>query len=99
MTVATRMEESNQMEKFDSKQDEWDPCSCRFDQWLLISPYATGDNSADKKQAVFCTLMGLETFKLLCTLCTPKHPEEESYDVLRENKQYGVKKFVLTECY
>jgi len=89
------------MEKFDSKRDEWDSWSRRFDQWLSISPYATGDNSADKKRAVFSTLMGSDTFKLLCTLCAPKCPEEESYDVLRDklNKQYGVKKLVFAERY
>jgi len=40
----------------------------QFDQWLSINPYATGDYSADKKQAVFCTLIGMDTFELLHTL-------------------------------
>jgi len=95
------MAESGQMEKFDAKRDEWDSWSRRFDQWLSISSYATGDNAADKKRAVFCTLIGSDTFKLLCTLCTPKRPEEESYDDLRTklNKQFGVKKLVLAERY
>jgi len=43
------MVELHQMEKFDAKRDEWNSWSCRFDQWLSISSYATGDNSADKK--------------------------------------------------
>ena len=85
------MAESGQMEKFDSKRDEWDSWSRRFDQWLSISSYATGNNAADKKRAVFCTLIGSDlTFKLLCTLCTPKRPEEETYDDLRTKAQQTV---------
>jgi len=40
--------------------------------------------------------MGSDTFKLLCTLCAPKRPEEESYDVLRDKLK---KKLVLAERY
>ena len=66
------MAESGQMEKFDSKRDEWDSWSRRFDEWLSISSYATGDNAADKKRrAVFCTLG--HTYWILC--CAGKTSE------------------------
>ena len=89
------------MEMFDSRRDDWDSWSRRFDQWLSISSYAVGDNAEDKKRAAFCTFVGSETFKLLCTLCTPRKPEECTYTTLKEklDKQYGVKKLVLAERY
>ena len=90
-----------QIELFDSRKDEWDAWSRRFDQWLSISPYAAGDDANDKKRAAFCTFIGSETFKLLCTLCALRKPEECSYAVLKEklNKRFGTKKLVLAECY
>ena len=78
--------------------DSW---SCHFDQWLKISTYAKGEHAADKMQAAFCTFIGSDIFKLLCTLCAPKKPEECTYDALKTklNAQYGVKRLVLVECY
>ena len=67
----------------DSRKDDWDSWSHHFDQWLSISSYATGDDVATKKRAVFCTFIGLQTFKLLCTLCTPTRPEDCSYEDLK----------------
>ena len=95
------MASQGQIELFDSRKDEWDAWSRRFDQWLSISPYAAGDDANDKKRAAFCTFIGSETFKLLCTLCAPKKPEECSYAVLKDklNKQFGTKKLVLAERY
>ena len=42
-----------------------------------------------------------DTFKLLCSLCAPKKPEECMYDALKMNldAQYEVKRLVLVECY
>ena len=96
-----RMASQGQIELFDSRKDKWDSWSRRFDQWLSISPYATGDEADNKKRAAFCTFIDSETFKLLCTLCTPKKPEECTYVELKDklNKQFRTKKLVLAECY
>ena len=69
----------SQIEMFDSRKDDWDSWSRRFDQWLSISSYATGEDADSKKRAAFCTFIGSETFKLLCTFCVPEKPEESSY--------------------
>ena len=87
------MADSGQMEKFDSECDEWNSWSVILMNGCQSVLYATGDNAANKKRAVFCTLIGSHTFKLFCM---PKHPEEEVYGDLRTklNKQFGVKKLV-----
>ena len=91
----------NHIETFDPRKDEWDSWSRRFEQWFSISPYATGEGTDNKKRAAFCTFIGSETFKLLCTLCAPAKPEESSYDTLKSKlkSQFGVKKLVLAERY
>jgi len=78
------------IEPFDASKVEWDLWSCRFDQWLKISPYAEGDNATDKMQAVFCTFIGSDAFKLLCSLCTPNIPEDCGYKA-KLNAQYNYK--------
>ena len=42
-----------------------------------------------------------DTFKLLCSLCAPKKPEECMYDTMKMklDAQYGVKRLVLVERY
>ena len=89
------------IEPFDPSKVEWNSWSQRFDQWLKISPYAEGDGSADKTRAAFCTFIGSDSFKLLCSLCTPKKPEECTYETLKAkmDAQYGVKRLVLAERY
>ena len=54
-----------------------------------------------KMRATFCTFIGLAAFKLLCSVCSPKKPEECTYDTLKTkmDSQYGVKKLVLEERY
>ena len=49
-------------------------------------------------RAAFCTFIGSDAFKLLCSLCAPKKPEECTYDALKTklDAQYRVKKL---ECY
>ena len=86
---------------FNSKKDEWDTWSCYFDQWLSISPYATVDDADTKKCTAFCTFIGSETFKLLCTLCVPAKLEECSYETLKTklNSQFGVEKLVFAKRY
>ena len=95
------MASTSQIEMFDSRKDDWDSWSCCFDQWLSISPYAADDDAETKKRAAFCTFTGSKIFKLLCTLCSPVKPEECSYETLKMklNRQFGVKKLVLTERY
>ena len=89
------------MEPFDASKVEWDSWSRRFDQWLKISLYAEGDQSTNKMQAALCTFIGSDAFKLLCSFCAPKKPEECSYETLKTklDAQYGVKRLVLVERY
>ena len=86
---------------FDPSKVEWNSWSRRFDQWLKISPYAEGDGSADKTRAVFCTFIGSNSFKLLCSLFAPKKPEGCTYENLKAkmDAQYGIKRLVLAERY
>ena len=97
--VATRMASVPSIQPFNSSTDDWTSWSWRFDQWLTISPYATGEDANSKKRAAFLTFIDSNSFKLLCSLCAPTKPEECSYTTLKEklNKQYGVKKLVLAE--
>ena len=60
---------------FDSRTDDWNSWSRRFEQWLTLSPYATGEGSEAKQCAALCTYIDSSTFKLLCSLCAPKKPE------------------------
>ena len=50
------MASQGQIELFDSRKDEWDSWSRRFDQWLSISPYETGDDADNKKRAASLVL-------------------------------------------
>ena len=99
--LVTRMATSILIEPFDTLKVEWDSWSRHFDQWLKISPFAEGENAADKMRAAFCTFIGSDAFKLLCSLCAPKKPEECTYDTLKTklHAQYAVKKLVLVKCY
>ena len=88
-----------QFENFNPSREQWDSWSRRFDQWLLLSSFSTGENADAKKRAAFCTYIGSETFTLLCSLCAPEKPEESDYKTLKEklDRQFGVKKLVLAE--
>ena len=89
------------IEVFDSSKVDCNSWSRRFDQWLRISPYAEGENAADKMRIAFCTFIGSDAFKLLCSLCAPKKPEECTYNILKTkiDSHYSVKKLVLAERY
>jgi len=95
------MATSVSIEPFDASKVEWDSWSRRFDQWLKISPYAEGENAANKMRAAFCTFIGSDAFKLLCCLCAPNKPEDCGYEDLKAklDAQYGVKRLVLVERY
>ena len=66
-----------------------------------MSTYSTGDGTEAKKRAAFCTYIDTVTFKLLCSLCAPKQPEELSFEQLKAklDSQYDTKKLVLAEWY
>ena len=89
------------LEPFNSSKDDWNAWSRRFEQWLTLSSYSTGNNAPTKKRAAFCTYIDSATFKLLCSLCAPKKPEELTFDQLKAklDSQYGTKKLVLAERY
>ena len=86
---------------FDSRTDDWNSWSRRFEQWLTLSPYVTGEGSEAKQRAALCTYIDSSTFKLLCSLCAPKKPEELTFAQLKAklDGQYGTKKLVLAERY
>ena len=89
------------LEPFHSNRDDWNAWSRRFEQWLTLSTYSTGEDTEVKKHAAFCTYIDTATFKLLCSLCAPKKPEELPFEQLKAklNSQYGTKKIVLAERY
>ena len=69
------------IQPFNSSTEDWSSWSRRFDQWLSISPYATGDDAAAvnaKKRAAFLTFIDSSSFKLLCSLCAPTKPEDDA---------------------
>ena len=86
---------------FDSRTDDWNSWSRRFEQWLTLSPYATGEGSETKQRAALCTYIDSSTFKLLCSLYAPKKPEKLTFAQLKAklDGQYGTKKLVLAERY
>ena len=88
-----------QFEHFNPSKEQWDSWICRFDQWLLLSSFSTGENAEAKKRAAFCTYIGSKTFTLLCSLCAPGKSKESDYKTLKEklDRQFGVKKLVLAE--
>jgi len=88
-----------QFDTFNPAKDEWNSWSRRFEQWLLLSPFFTGDDAEAKKRAALCTYVGSSTFKLLCSLCAPDKPEDTSYADLKGklDKQNGIKRLVLAE--
>ena len=81
--------------------NHWNAWSRRFEKWLSLSSYSTGENADDKKRAAFCTYIDSATFKLLCSLCAPKKPEELTFEAMKAklDSQYGTKKLVLAERY
>ena len=87
---------------FDSCTDNWNLWSRRFEQWLTLSSYATGDNAEAKQCAALShNYIDSLTFKLLCSFCAPKQLEELTFAQLKAklDGQDGTKKLVLGECY
>jgi len=90
-----------QFDTFDPSKDKWNSRSHCFEQWLLFSPFSTGNDAEAKKQAALCIYVGSSTFKLLCSLCAPDKSKGASSADLKEklDKQYGVKRLVLAKCH
>ena len=99
--ISTMASAPPQFDTFNPAKDEWNSWSCRFEQWLLLSPFSTGNDAEAKKQAALCTYVGSSTFKFLCSLCAPDELEDPPYADLKGklDKQYGVKRLVLAECH
>ena len=86
------------LESFNFNRDDWNVWSRRFEQWLTLSTYSTGEDAEVKKRAAFCTYIDTTTFKLLCSLCAPKKPELTFKQLKAKlDTQYGTKKIVLAE--
>ena len=92
---------SPQFDTLNLTKDEWNTWNCYFEQWLLLSPFSSGEDAETKKRAAFCMYVGSSTFKLLCSLCAPGKPKDGTYTSLKEklDKQYRVKRLVLAECH
>ena len=89
------------IDPFHLQTDDWNSWSRHFEQWLILSPYSSGEGSDAKKRAALCTCIDSPTFKLLCSLCTPTKLEELTFKQLKAklDAQYGITKLVLTERY
>jgi len=81
--IGMRMATAPLIYTFNSRTDDWNLWSRRFKQWLTLSPYAMGDNAEAKQHAALCTYIDSPTFKLLCSLCAPKKPEELTFAQLK----------------
>ena len=59
------------------------------------------DDAKAKKRAAFCTYIDSATFKLLCSFCAPRKPEELNLEELQSklDAQFGTKRLVLAERY
>ena len=49
-----------QFENFNPFKEQWDSWIRRFDQWLLLSSFSTGENATVKKRAAFCTYIAIK---------------------------------------
>ena len=59
---------SPQFDTLNLTKDEWNTWNCYFEQWLLLSPFSSGEDAETKKQAAFCLYVGSSTFKFLFNL-------------------------------
>ena len=70
-----------QIESFDQEQgDDWTTYFERLEQYFV----ANGITQADKKVAVFITVIGSKTYGLLRNLLTPEKPADKTYGQLVE---------------
>ena len=78
------------LEVFDSSKVNWKLVRSSIRPVVKISSYAEGKNAPDKTSAALCTFIGSDAFKLLCSLCSPKKPEECTYKTDIRNQYKGL---------
>ena len=61
--------------EFDSSKEEW----LQYEERLGHFFVANGTTNADKKRAVFLSIIGASTYKLLHNLISPSKPGDKSY--------------------
>ena len=66
------------IDEFDASKEEWS----QYVECLMQFFLANGIDEAEKKRAVFLSVIGLATFKLLRNLLAPEKPGEKAYDAL-----------------
>ena len=60
------------IDEFDSAREDWP----QYEEWLGHFFTANNIDDADKKRAVFLTVIGAATYKLPCNLMSPSKPGE-----------------------
>ena len=63
-------------EEFDSVKEEWSQYTERLDHFFE----ANSITMSDKKRAVFLSVVGPATYKILRNLISPVKPKEKSYE-------------------
>ncbi|PAA68677.1 hypothetical protein BOX15_Mlig034486g1 [Macrostomum lignano] len=70
---------------FEPENEDWLQYKERVEQVFIASDI----ESEDKKRAVFLSVCGKETFKLICSLLAPRKPSETSYaDICQKLKEH-----------
>ena len=70
-------------DQFDSNKDYWPEYKERLDQYFKANGL-NGEEDAEGKVAVFLTLIGGQTYKLLGSLLAPVLPATKKYEELTE---------------
>ncbi|CAF4430287.1 unnamed protein product, partial [Rotaria magnacalcarata] len=71
---------SNRLHEFDPNSYDWDEWEVLFDTYLEVEAI----NEDSKKRNLLITLLGVQPFKTLLSICKPKKPTECSYTELVE---------------
>ena len=69
------------IEQYDPEQEEWPQYVERLEQFFEANDL-TGDAKADKRLAIFLSVIGPAPYKLLRSLLAPAKPKEKKYDEL-----------------
>ncbi|XP_053618601.1 uncharacterized protein K02A2.6-like [Plodia interpunctella] len=67
------------IEPFNLNAKQWPAYVRRVNQFMLLNEIKT-----ELKVSTLITVVGEETYNLMCDLCAPKHPEEKTYEELVE---------------
>ena len=99
MTVATRilMATHGIISVFYSSQETWTTYVERLQQYLAANKI----EDADQQRAVFLSVCGPATYRLIWSLVSPKKPTELKFEELVEllQKHYDPKPSVIVQCY